>query len=129
MGKVKFCDKKFIHSFNKYDLLLYTEEYVRFLSRSCIKYLNIAFTQITILSNSVLIYKVFSFKDIFNIRHIKESLSSFISRKIMISQTPSIDVIFHVHGGGFFSQTSESSKVFLTEYNMLKVVGSINLRR
>lgn len=47
----------------------------------------------------------------------------------MISQIPAIDVIFHVHGGGFFSQTSESSKVFLTEYNVLKVAGSINLRR
>jgi len=113
--KVKYCDKKYIHSLNKSDINLYAEDYVKYLNRSCKNIIKKAFTHITILSNISLFYKVFTIKDIFSIDNKKETVFSFIRKKLFNLYMPSCNVIFHIHGGGFFSQTTESSKVFLNE--------------
>jgi len=115
LGKVKYCDKKYIHSFNKSDTNLYVEDYVKYLNKSCKNNIKIAFTQITILSNIFLFYKNFTIKDIFSFDNKKETVYSLIRKKLFNLQIPSFNVIFNIHGGGFFSQTTESSKVFLNE--------------
>ena len=79
-----------------------------------------AYTQFTILSNFDLYCKKFKIKSIFN-KKPQQTFFSLLLKQVHSQFIPSYNVIFHVHGGGFFSQTTESSMIYLSEYFSIKL--------
>ena len=114
LENIKVNEVKYIHSYNKEDCFIYNKEDVNY-NRNCKKILIfLAYTQFRILSNFKIYFNRFKIKNIFS-KKPKENFFNVLLKQVQNQCLPTYDVIFHVHGGGFFSQTSESSLCYLVE--------------